>query len=82
MSGFTASRFGLTDRGLLKKGLLADFVVFDYDRIADKSTFADPYQKPEGIHYVIKNGIVLIEENCFSGQIIGKSIRQVRQGLL
>jgi dihydroorotase/N-acyl-D-amino-acid deacylase len=75
MSGFAASRFGFTDRGLLKKGLLADFVVFDFDKIADKSTFADPYQKPEGIRYVIKNGVVLIEDNCFNGQILGKSVR-------
>jgi N-acyl-D-aspartate/D-glutamate deacylase len=76
MSGFTASRFGFTDRGVLKKGLLADFVVFDYDKITDKATFDNPYQKPEGIRYVIKNGVVLIEENRFSGQIIGKTVRR------
>ncbi|GHV34754.1 aminoacylase [Synergistales bacterium] len=75
MSGFAASRFGFTDRGLVKKGLLADFVVFDYDKIADKSTFDSPYQKPAGIRYVIKNGVVLIEDNIFNGQILGKSVR-------
>ena len=75
MSGFAASRFGLTDRGILKKGMLADFVIFDLERIADKSTFSDPYQKAEGIRYIIKNGRVLIEDNRFNGEIIGKSVR-------
>lgn len=75
MTGFPASRFGFTDRGLLKKGMLADFVVFDYEKIKDKSTFADPYQKPEGIRYIIKNGKTLIEDNRFSGEIIGRSVR-------
>lgn len=78
MSGLAASRFGLTDRGLVKKNLLADFVVFDADKVADRSTFDDPFQKPEGIRYIVKNGKVLVEDNRFSGEIVGKSVRPKR----
>lgn len=75
-TGFTAQRFGLHDRGLIKKGLLADMVIFDPDTIADKGTFTDPYQKPAGISKVIKNGIVVVEGNVFSGKILGKTVRR------
>lgn len=75
MTGFTAQRFGLQDRGLVKEGFLADFVVFDPGKIIDKSTFEDPFQKPEGIDYVIKSGEVVVEKNRFSGEILGKTVR-------
>ncbi|MFP4482458.1 MAG: N-acyl-D-amino-acid deacylase family protein [Thermovirgaceae bacterium] len=75
MTGFTAQRFGLHDRGLVKEGLLADLVVFDPERIEDGATFDDPFQKPEGIEWVIKNGKVLVERNEHVGGIIGRTVR-------
>lgn len=74
-TGFTAQRFGLHDRGLIKEGLLADFVIFDPDTIRDKATFTDPFQKPEGISKVIKNGEVVVENNIYRGKILGKTFR-------
>jgi N-acyl-D-amino-acid deacylase len=75
MTGFTAQRYGLHDRGVIKERLLADLVVFDPDTIMDRGTFEDPFQKPEGIELVIKNGQVVVEGNRFSGKILGKSTR-------
>ena len=47
---------GLTDRGALKPGMVADVTVFNYDTITDTATFDDPFQKPVGVEHVIMNG--------------------------
>jgi N-acyl-D-aspartate/D-glutamate deacylase len=75
LSGFVAQRYGLHDRGLIKEGLLGDLVVFDRDRILDNASFDDPFQKPSGIDYVIKNGNVVVHSNQYSGAVLGKTIR-------
>lgn len=75
MTGYPAQRFGLHDRGLIKEGLLADLVVFDPGRIADGASFEDPFRKPEGIDLVIKNGEVVVENNQFTGKILGRTVR-------
>lgn len=49
MTGLSAARLGLDDRGLIKEGYVADLTIFDPETIMDKSTFTDPHQYPEGI---------------------------------
>ena len=51
-----ARRLGLTDRGLLRPGMMADIVVFDPARVKDVATYAKPKQFPEGIETVLVNG--------------------------
>ena len=75
MTGYPAQRFGFHDRGLIKEGLLADLVVFDPGKIADGASFEDPFRKPEGIDLVIKNGEVVVENNQFTGKILGRTVR-------
>lgn len=56
MTGLTAQRFGLTDRGQVKDNFIADLVLFDPQRIGDRSTFEDSYAVAEGVHEVIIAG--------------------------
>jgi N-acyl-D-amino-acid deacylase len=56
MTGATAERFGIKDRGLLKKGLAADITVFDYRTVKDNTTLADFDRAPTGIEHVFING--------------------------
>ena len=56
LSGFAASRIGLLDRGRLAPGAAADVVVFDPATVADRATFAEPFQYPVGIRLVVVNG--------------------------
>ena len=49
MTGTSAARFRLRDRGLLRPGMAADTVVFDPDTIADRSTYEDGRQYAEGV---------------------------------
>jgi N-acyl-D-amino-acid deacylase len=74
MTGFPAARFGLHDRGIIRTGMIADLVIFDEQRIQDRATYRDPFQRPEGIDYVIKNGEVVVENNLYNGKTLGKVI--------
>lgn len=56
MTSLPAQVFGLSDRGTIRVGAVADLVVFDLNRIRDRSTFTEPYQMAEGIVHVFING--------------------------
>ena len=60
MTGATAERFGISDRGLLKEGLAADIVVFDWDNVKDNSGSINGNRVPDGIDYVFVNGRKII----------------------
>ncbi|HEY1190282.1 MAG TPA: D-aminoacylase [Gemmata sp.] len=59
-SHHAARRFGLKDRGLIREGLAADVVVFDPDRIADRSTYADGRALAVGVEHVFVNGVPVL----------------------
>jgi N-acyl-D-aspartate/D-glutamate deacylase len=56
MTEMPARRFGLAQRGLIRKGYYADLVLFDPEKIIDTATFSDPMRPAEGIHSVWVNG--------------------------
>ena len=56
MTGLSARRFGLVNRGLLSTGHHADIVVFDEQRVADRATFVNPTEVSMGIDAVFVNG--------------------------
>ena len=63
---------GLEDRGTLRVGAAADVVVFDVNRIRDKSTFFEPHQYAEGIDYVLINGEFAVDKGKPTGALPGK----------
>ncbi|MDX2103223.1 MAG: D-aminoacylase [Alphaproteobacteria bacterium] len=56
MTGLTAERFGLKDRGRIAVGAAADLVLFDPTTIRDRATFDSPEEPAEGIHTVFVHG--------------------------
>lgn len=62
MTCLPAKKFGFQGRGLLQKGYRGDVVIFDYEKIADQSTFAKPHLYPVGIEWVLVNGRVVLEK--------------------
>ncbi|HEX9867460.1 MAG TPA: D-aminoacylase [Candidatus Tectomicrobia bacterium] len=62
MTGLTAWRLGLSDRGLVRPGYKADLVLFDAQRIADLATYDMPHLYPEGIRWVLVNGQVILRD--------------------
>jgi len=76
MTGLSAKRLGITNRGILKKGAIADITIFNPDEIIDKSTFTEPHQYPIGINYVIINGILAIEKENYLAVPAGKVLKK------
>ncbi len=72
MTSVTATRFNLADRGVIREGVWADLVVFNTHTVADKATYKDPHQYPEGISYVIVNGVVVIDKGRHTDALPGQ----------
>lgn len=70
-----AQRMRLTDRGVLKKGMWADVVIFDPATITDKSTYENPNQLSAGMDYVLVNGVPVIADGKMTGALPGKVLR-------
>jgi N-acyl-D-amino-acid deacylase len=62
MTGATADRFGVTDRGYLKKGMAADVTVFDPNSVKDNNTLAETANAPTGIETVFINGKRVVKD--------------------
>ncbi len=76
MTSFPALRLGLTDRGLIKESFWADIVIFNPKTIIDKATFENPHQFPEGIPYVIVNGVIVVDDYKQKKKYPGKVLRR------
>ncbi len=73
-----AKRLGLTDRGVLKEKAWADIVVLDPLEIEDISTFERPHQYAKGVDFLIINGVLVIDDGKFTGEMAGKFIKNHR----
>lgn len=72
MSGATAARLGLQDRGLLREGFFADVAVFDPERVIDRATFEQPHQYAAGVEYVLVNGVLVVDGGEHTGARPGR----------
>ena len=72
MTSLPAHIVGLKDRGLLAPGMAADITIFDPNTVIDKATFEHPSQYPEGIPYVIVNGVIVIDKGQHTGAKPGR----------
>jgi N-acyl-D-amino-acid deacylase len=76
MTGLTAARFGLRDRGTLAPGRYADLVLFDPATIIDRATFDDPTTPADGIRLVVCNGRAVWTDGAPTGARPGRVIRR------
>ena len=74
MTGLTAERLLVPNKGLLKAGYDADVLIFDYDKLKDLSTYDDPNRLTEGMDYVIVGGQVVYHDMKFTGVYPGKFV--------
>ena len=68
MTSVPARALGLSDRGLLKRGMLADVVVFDAATITDVATFTDPHHYSTGVTHLVINGTLEIDGGALTGK--------------
>jgi N-acyl-D-amino-acid deacylase len=72
MTSLCAEQFRLKDRGVIAPGKLADVVVFDADRVQERSTFVKPHQLSDGVDTVIVNGVLTLHEGRYTGDRGGR----------
>ncbi len=76
MTGLPAARLGLRDRGGVAEGYYADLVVFDAATVRDRATFQAPHQYPEGIDYVLVNGVPAVDGGRYVNARAGRVLRR------
>ena len=74
MTSLPAATFKLWDRGLIRKGLAADIVIFDEKTLADNATFDKPHQFAEGFRSVIINGRFVIDNGEHTKNTPGRAL--------
>jgi dihydroorotase/N-acyl-D-amino-acid deacylase len=79
MTLMPAQTLGLSNRGLLAEGSIADIVVFDPDTVIDRATFEDPHQYPPGILYVLIGGQFSVDNGDFKNLKAGQTLRKTVQ---
>jgi len=75
MTGMSAARMHLANRGSIQPGNWADVTIFDFDTIQDRATYEKPMEFPTGIEWVLVNGVVTIDHGKHTGAKAGKALR-------
>jgi N-acyl-D-amino-acid deacylase len=75
MTSAAAARLGVTDRGLVRDGQVADLVAFDAARVRATCTYDEPCTYPEGIEWVVVGGEVVVERGRHTGARPGRILR-------
>ena len=70
-----ADRLGLTDRGRIEVGAIADIAVLDPATVIDKATFDNPHQYAEGAHHVLVSGEAVLLNQEMTGKRPGQVLR-------
>jgi N-acyl-D-aspartate/D-glutamate deacylase len=76
ITGGPARVLGLADRGLVREGYRADVTVFDPATVTDRATFDEPSRYPEGIPYVVVNGVMVVDGGEHTGATPGAVLRR------
>lgn len=76
ITALPARRLGLASKGRLNVGADADITIFDYDRIQDCATFAQPNLPPRGIEWVLIGGEAALEKGEIVNPRRGRAIRK------
>ncbi len=67
MTSLPAQVYGLDGKGIIRIGMDADLCIFDAKRITDRADFINCSLANEGIHYVIVNGKVVLQNGRYNG---------------
>ena len=76
MTSLPASVFGLTDRGQIRVGAIADIAIFDPETIVGRATYENPHQLATGVSWVIVNGQVEWQDGKGTGVRAGRVLRK------
>jgi N-acyl-D-amino-acid deacylase len=75
MTSKAAARVHLTDRGILRPGMMADITVFDPATIRDVATFENPNHYSTGVKHVFVNGRRIVADGAITSERPGRPLR-------
>jgi N-acyl-D-amino-acid deacylase len=75
MTSKAAARVHLTDRGILRPGMMADITVFDAATIRDVATFENPNHYSTGVKHVFVNGRRIVADGAITSERPGRPLR-------
>ena len=75
MTSQAAIRVGISDRGLVRPGMMADLVVFDPATVADVATFEQPNRYSVGVRHVFVNGKAVVADGAITNERPGRPLR-------
>src|SRR5207245_2583918 len=75
MTSKAATRVHLSDRGIIRPGLVADITIFDPATIHDVSTFEDPKHYSVGVKHVFVNGRRVVADGAITNERPGRPVR-------
>lgn len=67
MTSLPADTFGLTGRGRVAPGCIADLAVIDLSTVADRASFAEPTLAPAGVDQVVLGGRPVVANGEYLG---------------
>lgn len=74
-----AQRFGLAQRGMVRRDYFADLVVLDPGAYRDRATLEDPRAPAQGVKAVLVNGVPALCDGQPTGATSGRGIRRGRE---
>jgi N-acyl-D-amino-acid deacylase len=74
LAALPASNLGISDRGTLRPGKMADVVVFDPATIRDTATFEKPQSYAVGMRHVFVNGVQVLRDGEHTGATPGRFV--------
>lgn len=75
ITAMPARRMKLKNKGHLAVGADADITIFDFEKIRDHATFAQPVLAPEGIDYVLIGGKIAAKDCAIVDGGLGRAVR-------
>ena len=77
MTSAVAARFGIRNRGVLRKGAYADLLVWDEATFRMKATYLEPHQFTSGVLLTMVNGIVPYRNGEFTHRRGGRFLEKI-----
>jgi N-acyl-D-amino-acid deacylase len=72
------AKLGIPRRGALVPGHYADLVVFDPDRLADRTSMYEPNRPASGVRHLLVNGAITLRDETITRERGGRALQRER----
>ncbi len=76
----TADLIGITDRGTIAPGMVADIVVLDPATYVPRASYEQPEELSAGVRYLLVNGALAIADGEYTGALSGQPLLRAGAG--